>query len=184
MNFVIFFQEIYLKDLMVSFFREHAKEVVNSWVKRSLEIDDATAELMEAELKGEEVDLNTLFAPGYRRSADKYQRALDLLLSEKPIDDSEVSPLDRKVIIFFRSIFYKGLVPAGFEGERIDLIEARRQIVSLLTRILLWARDESSTDERIDQIQEYLLKCFNIKEILPEYKEFVETEFGLKVGVN
>ena len=157
-------------------------------MKRSLEIDDATAELMEVELKGEEVDLDTLFTPGYRRSAEKYQRALDLLLSEKAIGDSEVSPLDRKVILFFRSIFYKGSIPARFEGEKIDLVESKRQIVSLLTRILLWARDGGSTEKRINQIQEYLLKCFNIdfniKMILPEYKEFVETEFGLKVDVD
>ena len=47
-----------------------------------------------------------------------------------------------------------------------------------------WAKDESYVDERIDLIQEYLLKCFNIKRILPEYKEFVEVEFGLKVNAD
>lgn len=139
-------------------------------VKRSLDIEDAAAEMMEAYMSGQEIDLDQVFQPGFRRSDEKYERLINLLLNDKHETTNGVSPFDDEVRGFFRSHFFSGMVLISYEGRTLTFDEVPRKVASALTRILLWAREKNISDERITKIKEYFLALQKGKNIPHEYQ--------------
>lgn len=130
---------------------------------------------MEKYTAGEEIDLDSYFVPGFRRGNGKYERLIDLLLSDTYVTTDGASPIDDELVVFFRNHFLSNMILARFEGKNVEWDEVPHKVASALIRILLWAKQNGIADGRIFKIEEYLSKMCGQNNFPGEYKPLIES---------
>ncbi|MBI4097282.1 MAG: hypothetical protein HY428_02600 [Candidatus Levybacteria bacterium] len=169
------YREFHDNKEIASLYTKVIKEDQIALARRSLELDDAAAEMIEKYTAGEEIDLDNYFVPGFRRSNGKYERLIDLLLSDTYATTDGASPIDDELVVFFRNHFLSNMTLARFEGKDVEWDEVPHKVASALIRILLWAKQNGIADGRIFKIEEYLSKMCGQNNFPGEYKPLIES---------
>jgi len=140
--------------------------------QRSFELDDAAEELIEVLVQNNEPQYEELFARGFKKDDKKRERMKECLNRLGNINTNGTSPLEDDEIDLFKKMIFCS------SSERISLIIGNsgllKRLASACIRILLWAKDNNISDDKLIPIRMFISENYRTRILPMEYKDSID----------